>query len=166
MGLPGGTCHAVEVAITSARLTACLTPDGKIRTAEEADREWAATTSTTRTPKHLRKPPAADESTPPGPPAGPTLADARMRHETARASVSELELRRLQGELVPLSEVRAEVAARYTVVRTRLLGVPARVKQRAPHLAAADVRLIDDFIREALEELADGVEGAVKEQSA
>lgn len=96
--------------------------------------------------------PVAPDTTPPF----SELALAKARHEGARAAVAELQLRRLQGELVPLAEIRAEVTQRYTIVRTRLLGVAARVKQRAPHLAAADVALIDDLVREALEEIADG----------
>lgn len=81
---------------------------------------------------------------------------SRARREAANALVAELEAKKMQGELVPLAEVRAEVVQRYTLARTKLLAVPARVRQRAPHLAGADVRLVEDLIREALEEIADG----------
>lgn len=50
--------------------------------------------------------------------------------------------------------MRADLIAKYTVVKTRILGVPARAAQRAPHVAAEVVPLIDDLLREALEELA------------
>ena len=50
--------------------------------------------------------------------------------------------------------MRADLIAKYTVVKTRILGVPARAAQRAPHIAAEMVPLIDDLLREALEELA------------
>ncbi|HET9625892.1 MAG TPA: hypothetical protein VFP84_31240 [Kofleriaceae bacterium] len=53
-----------------------------------------------------------------------------------------------------VAEVRANIIAEYTVVKTRILGVQARVAQRAPHVAAEVVPLIDDLLREALEELA------------
>jgi phage terminase Nu1 subunit (DNA packaging protein) len=85
----------------------------------------------------------------------PPIEVSEARREAARAVVAELEARRRNSELVSLAEIRAEVTQRYALVRTRLLAVPARVRQRAPHLAAADVRLFEDLIREALEELAD-----------
>jgi phage terminase Nu1 subunit (DNA packaging protein) len=39
-------------------------------------------------------------------------------------------------------------------VRSRLAGLPTRVRQQIPHLTAEEVGIIDDFVREALDELA------------
>jgi P27 family predicted phage terminase small subunit len=75
--------------------------------------------------------------------------EARVRRESG-----ELELAKRRGELVDVAEARAAVIEEYSVVKTRLLGLPARVKQRLPHVAAEDVRVIDELVREALEELA------------
>lgn len=44
--------------------------------------------------------------------------------------------------------------AKFVVVRTKLLGVPSRLRQRCPHLSRDDTNAVDDLIREALEELA------------
>ena len=41
-----------------------------------------------------------------------------------------------------------------TVVRTKLLGIPTKAKQRLPDLDTTAIACIDDIIREALEELA------------
>jgi len=160
LGLPGTSHVAVRDAIKSGRLKASLTADGKkVISAAAADAEWLATTKEDRVPitgptARARKQPAEAEPVDAPPPNA--LAAARVRHETARAAIAEMEQRRLEGELVPLDEIRAEVVQRYTTVRTRLLGVPSRLKQRAPHLSATDVRMVDDLIREVLEELADG----------
>src|SRR5690606_2437824 len=69
---------------------------------------------------------AADHGPPP-----PALAISRARREAALAARAELELARLQGELVNVAEARLEVIAAYTLVRTRLLGIPARARQRS-----------------------------------
>jgi phage terminase Nu1 subunit (DNA packaging protein) len=61
-----------------------------------------------------------------------------------------------RGELIPAADARAQVIDRYTVVKTKILGVPSRVAQRLPHVAPVDVRVIEDLLREALQELADG----------
>jgi hypothetical protein len=78
---------------------------------------------------------------------------AAARREAALADVAELDAAERKGELVPVVDARDEVIAAYTIARTRLLGVPSRLAQRLPHLAGEVVPVLDDLLREALEEL-------------
>lgn len=70
------------------------------------------------------------------------------------ADLAELELAERRGSVVDADEARADVIAAYSLVKTRLLGVPSRLAQRVPDLAAKVVPVVDELIREALEELA------------
>lgn len=164
--------EAVSKAVADGRLRESVTRAGgapKIADPDLADREWAANTR-----PRIDHPPApvADEPSPPTPrprrqptahvvveddPARPRVPDyneSRARREAALADMAEIEVAERRGDLVPVDEARAEVLERYTLVRTRLLGVPSRVAQRLPHLAAEVVPVLDELLREALEELA------------
>lgn len=122
---------------------------------ELADEEWSKSAS-------RRRP------IPPGQPnphakAHNNLIDLReerereaLRQAKIKTEQAELDLAKQRGELVRVDDVRAEVTDAYAKVRTRLLAVPSRCAQQIPHLEPRDVATIEDFIREALEELADG----------
>jgi phage terminase Nu1 subunit (DNA packaging protein) len=84
----------------------------------------------------------------------PPLALSKARREAALAEQAEIELARLKGTLIDVAQARADVINRFTIVRTRIQGVPARLAQRLPHLAAEVVPVLDGLLREALEELA------------
>lgn len=151
----GCTHQAVRKAIDDGRLEGSVVRvrgQAKIADVELADREWTANTR------------AADPAPPPGEEDDKIpFNEARRRREVElwrqariKSEADELELAERKGELVSTADARAQVVERYTVVKTRLLGLPARVKQRLPHVAADDVRVIDDLVREALEDLADG----------
>jgi phage terminase Nu1 subunit (DNA packaging protein) len=89
--------------------------------------------------------------------SGPSaLAAALLRARTARAEAIELETARKRGEWVPIAEVTARWSSLVVEARTQLLGLPTRARQRLPHLSAADVRVLDGLVREALESLARG----------
>lgn len=158
----------------------------KIADAELADREWSANTRQRADPEASaaappREPaalvglgaaaiePTTDRSTArsrrPGdlPEGVPTYhvsqairAASAARRESAQADLAELELAQLQGKLVDADEAHAEITAHISMAKTRLLGVPTRVAQEVPDLAARVVPVVDRFIREALEELTHG----------
>ncbi len=97
--------------------------------------------------------------------AGDGYGLARARREQAAAIRAEiqveresLDLARQKSNLVPIAEVREKFFEVVTVAKTKLLGLATRCRQRMPHLSAADVRLIDDLVREALDGLAEGKE--------
>lgn len=82
------------------------------------------------------------------------VSEARSAH--LKAEMLEIDLAERRGEVISVEQARADVEDRFATVRTRILGVPSRVAQRLPALAAEVVPVIDDLLREALTELADG----------
>lgn len=148
----GVSVMAVSKAIKAGRLVRSVVRDErgqpKIADPELADREWADNTRADRVP--LTGPAAKGGEVP------PDYAESRARREAAEAGLAELELAKEEGRLVVASEVEARIANDYSKVRTKLLGVPSRVRQQDPALTAAQLALIDTVIREALEDLADG----------
>ncbi len=66
----------------------------------------------------------------------------------------EIEKKKLESELVNVQEIEDAWVNIVTVVRTKLLGIPTKAKQRLPDLDTTAIACIDDIIREALEELA------------
>lgn len=157
----GVSAEAVSKAITAGRLKESVVTVGgkpKIGDVELADREWEANTR----PRIDQPRPAA-----PAPAAAADAADvpdynvsralreaAAARREAALADMAEIEVAEMRGELVPVAEARADVIGKFTVVKTKILGVPTRIAQRLPHLAAEVVPVVDELLREALEELA------------
>src|SRR3989304_8880851 len=103
-GLPGGTLSGVQQAISSRRIVESLTRDGKIRSAELADAEWAANTAGDSVP--LTGPTAPPRRT-----EAPSLfSAARSRHEAAKAELAELEVGKRRCELLPAADVVARLA--------------------------------------------------------
>jgi phage terminase Nu1 subunit (DNA packaging protein) len=111
----------------------------------KAKAEWAAHT---RPRIDSRKPTPADEKP-------SELAIATLRERTARAEAFELETARKKGLLVSAVEVERRWATIGAQLRSGLLGLPTRARQRLPHLSAKDVLVLDRLVREVLEELAD-----------
>lgn len=164
-GLSGTSAEAVRRAIQSGRLEQSVVivqtargKEPKIADAGAADAEWARKTRQKADNPEGEMEPAAEE----GPEEEITYNEARRRREIetwrqmrVKRQVDELDLTKRRGELIEVDEARAHVIERYTTVKTRLLGVPSRAVQRAPELAP-HVLIIEELIREALEELADG----------
>lgn len=86
----------------------------------------------------------------------PPYAESRARSEAERARLLELERLEREGVLVYRETAEASFAQAVAIAKTRLLGVPTRVKHRIPRLDVAEVEVISDLIREALEEIASG----------
>lgn len=164
--LRGVSVASVSKAVTSGRLSASVVRDEsgapKIGNVKLADREWTANTR-----PRIDHPPATPAEPRAGSPVRPGLSEipdynesrayreaAAARREAALADIAELDAAERKGELVSVAEARADVIDKFAIVRTKLLGVPSRVAQRMPHLAAEVVPVLDDLIREALEEIA------------
>ncbi len=148
-GLSGGTLSAVRAAIEAGRLARSVASDGSIADAEAADLEWAETTHSDRVP--LNGPTNGGERAP------SSLQAARLRTELARAETAEIELRKLKGQLIDVGEVHFGLVNVFTIVKTRLRGVPSRLAQRwpdgKPNLQV--IALASELIDEALTELAE-----------
>lgn len=144
---------AVSKAIESGRLKHCLVnANGKVRitSAAMADLEWDANTN------QAKAPPAAGSATLPLEPSDePTSFNAAQTAERNwKAKLLEIEYRTRVSELVDAKEVEARIVDDYTRVKTKLLGVPRRVKAALPHLSTTDILTLDALIRESLEDLA------------
>lgn len=158
----GVSPEAVSKAVADGRLRAAVVRDArgapKIADPELADREWDGNTRP-RIDHAPSAPPAADDIDDADYHAARARREvAAARREAALAEMAELDLAERRGELIPVDQARADVFDKFTIVRTRLLGVPTRVAQRLPAIAADVVPVIDELLREALEELADGAE--------
>jgi hypothetical protein len=155
----GVSSVAVSKAVSTGRLTESVVRDErgapKIGDPELADREWEENTRP-RVDKPLTWPATSPEAldVPDYLVSRARREAAAARREAAQAEMAEIELAERKASLVPVAEARANMIDKFTVVKTRLLGVPTRVAQRMPHVAAEAVPVIDALLREALEELA------------
>jgi phage terminase Nu1 subunit (DNA packaging protein) len=191
----GVSVEAVSKAVERGRLRGSVVMvDGKpkICDAELADHEWQANTR----PRIDQPPPSAaptpakkarakkdrpakaqdddepgdDGELPPGVPRYDVSRAVREYHEARRsgalADVAEIERDKVREDVVPIDDARAYMIEKFTLVKTRLLGVPSRVAQRLPKLAKEVEPVVDELIREVLEELAAEDDGDGEEDDA
>tara|TARA_B100001094_G_scaffold251495_1_gene249342 strand:+ start:141 stop:683 length:543 start_codon:yes stop_codon:yes gene_type:complete len=85
----------------------------------------------------------------------PEYEESRARTEHLKAELLELERKQKEDDLVPMTEVQRSWENIVATARTKLLGVPAKAKQRIPDLDNNAMSHLDDIIREALDELAE-----------
>lgn len=149
-GFAGGTLFGVQTAIDSGRLSKSLTPDGQIASAAAADAEWERTTKS----EHIPRTGPTSAGTP-----TPELGESRARREAAEAEKAEIELAEMKRGLVPSKDVESKLVNAFAHCKTKLLGVPARARQRDPGLTGPQLELIEELLREALEDLASESEG-------
>lgn len=85
-----------------------------------------------------------------------SLTAEKTRLARAQADAAEVRNLVLRGELLKASDVEKEWASVLRGVRAGLLAIPARVQQQLPHVAAADIAVLEAELRAALEQLAEG----------
>ena len=173
----GVSAKSVVRAIQSGRLLAAVvhTDQGpKIGDADVADREWSSNTDHTRAPTYVKAREAArtlsaeliDHPTPDAasvqPQAAPTLSlvDASALAMEWKAKLAELEYRKRSRTLIDASVIEARLVETFTRCRTKLLGLPSKLKAARPALTREDLMHVDRLIREALEDLAESPDGA------
>lgn len=176
----GVSAMAVSRAIARGRLVRCVMRDArgdpKIVDPDLADLEWEASTDLSKAPSYVREraeaAPAPASPAPPAPhrtprgttrllppdgevqdPPGLSLALESAREKHWKAKLAELEFRERESELVEARLVEEQLASSYAQARTKLLGVPSRARQLLPHLTAADLMVLEDLVRQALEDL-------------
>lgn len=86
--------------------------------------------------------------------ASSELNDQRTRLAKAQADEKELKAAALRGELINAAATELEWADVLRRVRSGVLSAPSRVRQRLPHLTAADAAEIDAELRDVLTEIA------------
>jgi hypothetical protein len=89
----------------------------------------------------------------------PDYNESRARTEFERANLLELERRQKEGLLIERKVVETTWATIITTSKTKILGIPSRIRQRIPHLTLEEVQLITQLVEETLEELSQEAEG-------
>ena len=82
------------------------------------------------------------------------LTAERARLAKEQADNTALKNAALRRELVPAAEVKIMWSGIVRQARSKILAVPARIRQQLAHLTAKDVETIDAELRRTLEELA------------
>jgi hypothetical protein len=156
--------------IKSGELEAFQTPHGPRVEGDGLEARWARITRTkqdsplplsaarvpTDAETQQRQHPAqevADKAT------GASLPDynvSRARTEFEKANLLELERKTKEGLLLPRGQVEKVWADAITIARTKLLAIPTRARQRIPHLTLDEVAILEELIRESLEDLSNG----------
>ena len=85
----------------------------------------------------------------------PDYNESRARSEYEKANLLELERKQKEKLLLPADQVERVWANTVATVKTKLLAVPTRLRQRIPHLSLEEVAIADELIRESLQELAE-----------
>ena len=75
-----------------------------------------------------------------------SLQEAKTRRECALASIAELELKQLEGELVRVDELTDEFHKQLLNVKQRLLAMPAKLS--GPLLGIDDIKIIHKMIED------------------
>ena len=153
---------SVTRAIASGRLSRSVaTVDSKrvIADPELADQEWLAATDYSKAPSSVKERYGHTEggeepkNLPDSDAAVMPLALESAREKHWKARLAELEFRTKAAQFVDVNEVRAAVIDKFVSAKTKLLGIPSRIRQRMPHISIADIAEIDGLVREALEDL-------------
>jgi hypothetical protein len=173
----GVTSEAVYAAIRTNRLSVVRTGDGReLVNSATMREEWDRNTqkrigrgpkppagTTERTPMRpgeLTPNERRDQQADPGRnladtnEAIPDYNESRARTEHLKAELLELERKEKERILVKAEEVEAKWVEIITMARTKILGIPTKAKQRIPDLDTDAISLLDDIVRETLEDLA------------
>ena len=150
----GVSPEAVSKAVKTGRLVNSVAwIDGvpKIGDPDLADREWEENTRSSE----------GNEPDPNTPDDLASYSEARRRREIealkqarVKREADELELRIRKGEMRSVKELQASLEDVLTAVKVKLLSVPSRLRQRSADIAPQDVALVEELVRESLEELA------------
>lgn len=165
-----GVSHvAVLNAIKSGRLGKSVTRDDKDRPlidSELADAEWLPTTKEVFKDEASGKPGDRDRARPPvstrplaavpagGPPM--TFAEARELRENYLAKLAQLDFEERSAKLVDAEEVKKQWVVVASIIRTKVLGIPSKSRQRMPDMTPEQYATLESIVRETLEDLADG----------
>ena len=85
----------------------------------------------------------------------PTIRQSQRVINAYKARMAKMEHDKAAGELVSRAEVMADITAMVVVARTKLMGIPSKLKQHNPVLTIDDLERVETIIRDVLTELAD-----------
>lgn len=82
----------------------------------------------------------------------------RARLARATADLKVLELERESGRLVDAEALGLHYVGLVTALRNRLLAVPSEAKSEIPHLTVDEIEVLEELVRGALVEVAEGAD--------
>ena len=145
---------AISNALRDGRLVPVTGPDGKEMINGETLREdWKQNTRARMRPVNVRtkSQPLSRASS-----DVPDYNESRARTEHLKAELLELEGAEKEGELVRADEVAKKWGEVVAIARTKVMGIPTKAKQRIPEIPDDAFQALEEIVREALEDLADG----------
>ena len=86
----------------------------------------------------------------------PDYNESRARTEYLKAELMEFDRAEKEGELIRADEVTKAWGEIVAITRTKMMAVPTKAKQRIPEISADDFVVLEEIVREALEELSNG----------
>lgn len=144
--LRGVSRQAVEQAIAEGRISVKKAEDGRaLLDPDVADKEWDRNTGPSGKRDNMQG-------------SGPTYSQSRAFREAYRAKLAELEFKEKSGKLVDADEVKKKWSQLIAITRNKILGIPSKAKSQIPHLGIDEIGVLDELVREALNEIADGSE--------
>lgn len=97
-----------------------------------------------------------EQSTPAGGARAPSITDSRAITEAYKARLAKLDYEERAGKLVNADEVKVRLATMISAARSRMLAISSKAKSRIPHLTVDEIEVLDELVREALEDVALG----------
>ena len=149
---------AVHKAMSNGRLfDAVIEQDGrKWLQQEKAFALWDRTVKPTTEDKNISVKPKEKEGE-----EIPSFNESRAKREAMMARLAEIDVEEREKLLVPSEEVKNAWIQLVTIAKTKVLGIPTKAKQRIPDLDKGAMALLDEIVRETLEDLAvENVEAA------
>lgn len=99
---------------------------------------------------------APQDSGPPSPGSNiPPLYQSKAIKEAFFARAAKLKYETDMGKVVPAEEVKSRWDQIVSISRTKILGIPSKMRQRVPEMSHESYLILEEIVREALEELAD-----------
>jgi hypothetical protein len=83
----------------------------------------------------------------------PDFNTSRSKREAMMARLAEIDVEEREKVLVPSADVEASWIQLVTIAKTKVLGIPTKAKQRIPDLDKNAMSLLDEIVRETLEDL-------------
>jgi hypothetical protein len=87
-----------------------------------------------------------------------SYAKSRAYKEHYLAKQAEQDFLLKAGNLVPVEDVKKQWTQVATIVRTKVLGIPSKAKQRIQDLTSEQYMVLEDLVREVLEDLSSAPE--------
>ena len=84
----------------------------------------------------------------------PDFNTSRSKREAMMARLAEIDVEEREKVLVPSADVESQWVQLVTIAKTKVLGIPTKAKQRIPDLDKNAMSLLDEIVRETLEDLA------------